>query len=154
MYDMSQFVFVSKEDIIADMVTLNKENIDFNQTIKNENTNTTEVSDANIKKMITFREATPNDMYAEIYANTTIYVNEARNIIIFDTRAERILPTATCKITTNEDGKKVFVIDFTNFEKTRQVEHPGTGVYTINLMDGGFIGMYASNENSTDIYAK
>lgn len=154
LYDISQFVIISEEDKLTEMVKFNESNVDFNQTVQNDGYNKIEISNANIEKMTTFKEATPNDTYANMYPDATTYINEAKNVIIFDTRSNRTKFKVDCIIDKNEDGEPIFKLTISGIGKEQIIKHKGYGVYKFDLSDAGYIGMYATMYNSTDAFTK
>ncbi len=154
MYDMSQLVIINDEDKIATDITLNGENIDFSKRTENTKVNIVKITEENIKQMSTLKTAELNSTYSQMSPNATTYINEAKNVIIIDTRSEKTELKINCVIDKNEDGESIFKLTITGAGKEHITEHKGYGVYKLDLSDAGSISMYVTMYNSTDEFTK
>jgi hypothetical protein len=143
-------VIIGDNDPLAENFYYNDPNVDFSQTIKNESFVEMEVKPENIRKMINFSKTELNSTYKEAYPNSTTYVNQAKNIIIIDQREEKTDIYYQGKIETNNDGEDIFKIIIEYDSEKREIEHNGTGVSTVCLLDGGYMSTHVDGVTSTD----
>ena len=150
----------SDNDKLAENIHFNNSNIDFSQKTKNPvlaDPVIIEVKKENISKMINFKEVELAYGYQEDGQKN--YANEAKVVLIYDSRTNKSKINYSCTIGKNKDGENVFIIKFNLLDEDGKedefdVETPGYGVTTVSISDAGYSYIRISSVTSTDVYTK